>query len=108
MYEADVLAVAAEFRALGSRLAALLTPGTSGAVAAEALDDVLAGVRAGELATCRAIERVDRTREYATDGAASTAAYLRNLSGKANGWVAERVLLGRALTDRMPATGAGW
>ena len=64
MYEADVLAVAAEFRALGSRLAALLTADVSGAVAAEALEHVLAGVRAGELATCRAIERVDRTGQF--------------------------------------------
>ena len=108
MYEADLLAVAAEFRALGARLAALLTPEVPGAVAAEALEDVLAGVRAGELATCRAIERVDRTGEFGSDGSASTVAFVRTLSGEANGWVSERVLLGRALADRMPATGAGW
>jgi hypothetical protein len=77
-------------------------------MAAEALADVLAAVRAGELATCRLVERVDRSGEYGSDGASSTVAYLRNLSGEANGWASERMLLGRALTDRMPATAAGW
>src|SRR5665647_3242388 len=75
VFDTDLLPLAAEFRALGSRIAGLLTAEVSGAVAAEVLADVLAGVRAGELATCRAIERVDRTGEFATDGAASTAAY---------------------------------
>ncbi len=54
------------------------------------------------------MERVDRSGEFGVDGAASTAAYLRNVSGEANGWASERVLLGRALADRMPATAAAW
>jgi hypothetical protein len=69
---------------------------------------VLAAVRAGELATCQLVERVDRTGEFACDGASSTVAYLRNLSGEANGWASERIQLRRALADRMPATAAGW
>ena len=56
----------------------------------------------------RLLERVDRTGEYAGEGAVSTVAYLRNLSGETNPWCSERVQLGRALVDRMPTTAAGW
>src|SRR5689334_14473397 len=86
MFESDLLADAEQFRVLGQRIAAAVTTQTSGAEAAEALVDVLAAVRAGELATCRLVERVDRTGEFGVDGAASTAAYLRNLSGEATSW----------------------
>ena len=50
----------------------------SGVLAAEALPEMLAAVRQGELATCRLVERIDRTGEYACDGANSTLSYLRN------------------------------
>ena len=69
---------------------------------------MLGAVRQGGLATCRLLERVDRTGEYAGDGANSTVSYLRNLSGETNPWASERVQLGRALADRMPATAAAW
>lgn len=108
MFDRDLLADAAQFAVLGQRIAAAVGSETGGAVAASALTEVLAAVRAGELATCRLLERVDRSGEFGVDGAASTVAYLRNLSGEANGWASERVLLGRALADRMPATAAGW
>jgi hypothetical protein len=108
MFESDLMADAAQFAVLGQRIAAAVSTETSGPVAASALAEVLAGVRAGELATCRLVERVDRSGEFAVDGAASTVAYLRNVSGEGNGWAAERVLLGRALADRMPATANAW
>jgi hypothetical protein len=108
MIEVGVAEKAAQFHALAADLAAAITTALSGAVAASALPEVLAAVRQGELATCRLLERVDRTGEFAADGAASTVAYLRNLSGEANGWASERVLLGRALVDHMPATAAAW
>ena len=81
MFEDDLLADAEQFRVLAQRIAAAITTELGGPEAAEALVDVLAGVRAGELATCRLLERVDRTGEFGCDGAASTVAYLRNLSG---------------------------
>jgi Domain of unknown function (DUF222) len=93
---------------LGQRIAAAVGAETGGPLAADALNEVLAAVRAGELATCRLIERVDRTGEFRTDGAGSTVAYLRNVSGEENGWASERVLLGRALADRMPSTATAW
>ncbi len=108
MFDSDLLADAEQFRVLGQRIAAAVTAETSGALAAEALEEVLAAVRAGELTTCRLVERVDRTGEYSADGSASTVAYLRNISGEANGWASERILLGRALVDRMPVTAAAW
>ncbi len=77
-------------------------------VAVAGLADVLEAVRAGELATVRLIERADRSGEYASDGSASAVAFVRNLSGEAPGWCSQRVLVGRALADRMPATADAW
>jgi uncharacterized protein DUF222 len=94
--------------ALLAELAASITTEMSGPAAAFALPEMLAAVRQGELATCRLLERVDRTGEYSCDGAASTVAYLRNLSGETNPWCSERVQLGRALVDHMPSTAAAW
>ncbi len=108
MGERDLLADVEQFRVLGQRIAAAITPETDGALAAEALVDVLGAVRQGELATCRLLERVDRSGEFAADGAASMVAWLRNVSGESSPWASERVQLGRALADRMPATAAGW
>ncbi len=108
MYEGDLLADAEQYRVLGQKIAAGIGPEMSGSDAASVLAEMLAAVRAGELATCRAVERVDRTGEFGSDGAASTVAYLRNVSGETSGWCSERVQLGRALTDRMPATAAAW
>ncbi len=108
MYEGDLLADAEEARVLLHKIAAGVTPEISGALAADALPDLLAAVRFGELATCRLIERVDRTGEYATDGAANTAAYVRNVSGEDTGWASMRVRVGRALADGLPATATAW
>ena len=74
MFEGDLLADAARFRALGQQLAAAITTDISGLLAAEALEEVLAAVRFGELATCRLIERVDRSGEWTAHGSASTVA----------------------------------
>ena len=108
MVEAGFAQKAALFHALGAELAAAITTEMAGVLAAEALPEILAAVRQGELATCRLLERVDRTGEYACDGANSTLSYLRNLSGETNPWCSERVHLGRALVDHMPATAAAW
>ena len=61
-------------------------------------------MRQADLLTCRLIERADRSGFYATDGAASTRAFVRQLSGESDGWVSKRVQVGRALADRMPVT----
>ncbi len=108
MVEGELEEKAAQLHALAAELAAAITTEISGVLAASVLPEILAAVRQGELATCRLVERVDRTGEFAGDGAASTVAYLRNVSGEANGWASERVQLGRALVDRMPATAAAW
>jgi hypothetical protein len=108
MVEAGFAEKSAQLHALAAELAAAITADFSGPVAAAVLPDVLGAVRQGELATCRLLERVDRTGEFSVDGAASTVAYLRNMSGEVNGWAAERVHLGRALADRLPVTAAAW
>ena len=80
----------------------------SGSDAAMALAEIVAGVRQGELATCLAVERVDRSGKFAADGAASTNAYLRTLANETGDWGRRRILIGRALIDRLPATLAAW
>ncbi len=108
MFDDGLQAKAAQFHALAAELSAAVGADTSGTLAVELLPDVLAAVRAGELATCRLIERADRSGEYATDGAASTTAFVRAISGEHAGWVSRRVALGRALADQLPATSATW
>ncbi len=108
MIDGEFAEKAALLHALAAELAAAITTDMSGMLAAGALPEVLGAVRQGELATCRLLERVDRTGEYAGEGANSTVSYLRTLSGETNPWASERVQLGRALADRMPATAAAW
>ncbi len=96
---------AAQAHGLLAELAAAIDTNTSGVLAVEVLPELLAAVRQGELALVRAIERADRSGAYATDGAASTNAFVRGLSGESDGWVSKRVQAGRALADRMPVTG---
>ncbi len=96
---------AAQAHALLAELAAAIDTNTSGVLAVEILPELLAAVRQGELALVRAIERADRSGAYAMDGAASTNAFVRQLSGESDGWVSKRVQAGRALADRMPVTG---
>jgi hypothetical protein len=108
MVEGELAVKAAQAHALLAEVAAAVTTEMSGVLAAQVLPEILAGVRQGELATCRLLERVDRTGEFAAEGANSTASYLRTLSGETRPWASERVQLGRALADRMPATAAAW
>src|SRR5487761_2462687 len=102
--EAEFGAKAAQAHALLADLAAFVSSDTSAALAVEVLPEVLAGVRQADLLTCRLIERADRSGFYATDGAASTQAYVRGISGESDAWVSKRVQVGRALADRMPVT----
>ncbi len=85
MIEAEFGAKAAQAHALLAELAAFVSSDMSAALAVEVLPEVLAGVRQADLLTCRLIERADRSGFYATDGAASTQAYVRQLSGESDG-----------------------
>ncbi len=105
MVEDGVGVKATQAHALLAELAAAIDSNTSGVLAVEILPELLGAVRQGELALVRAIERADRSGAYATDGAASTQAFVRQLSGESDGWVSKRVQAGRALADRMPVTG---
>ncbi|HEX4429538.1 MAG TPA: DUF222 domain-containing protein, partial [Frankiaceae bacterium] len=105
MIEAEFGVKAAQFHALAAELAAFVSSDTSAAAAVEVLPEVLAAVRQGELLTCRLIERADRSGVYAIDGASSTQAYVRHVSGESDAWISKRVQVGRALADRMPVTG---
>src|SRR5580698_3099484 len=104
MFDTGFGAKAALFHALGAELAAAITADLSGAVAVEVLPELLAGVRQGELATVRLIERADRCGDYAADGAASVSAYVRTTANENNNWASRRVHVGRALADTLPAT----
>jgi hypothetical protein len=108
MFEVGLAEKAAQAHALLADLAAAVDSQTSGPEAVEALTEVLAAVRQGELATCRLIERVDRSVEYAYDGAASTTSYVRGVCRERGSWVSRRLQLGRALADRLPSTGKAW
>jgi hypothetical protein len=108
MFDTGFAADAARYAALGVSLIARFDAGMNGTAAAEALGDVLAGVRAGELMSCQLMERVDRTGEFAADGSASMVAYVRGISGERSGWASRRVNLGRSLADRLPETAAAW
>ncbi len=105
MVEAGFGVKAAQLHALAAELAAAVSADTSGVLAVEVLPEVLGAGRQLDLLTCRLIERADRSGAYAMDGAASTAAFVRGLSGESDGWVSKRVQAGRALADRMPVTG---
>jgi hypothetical protein len=59
-------------------------------------------------ASCRLIERADRSGAFRVDGAASTAAYVRQVSGQTGAWASKRVQVGRTLADRMPVTAKAW
>ena len=105
MVEAEFGVKAAQFHALAAELAAFVSADMSGVLAVEVLPEVFGAGRQLDLLTCRLIERADRSGGYAMDGAASTAAFVRQLSGESDSWVSKRVAVGRALADRMPVTG---
>ena len=104
MIEAEFGTKAAQVHALLAELAAAVSADTSGVLAVEVLPEVLGAGRQLDLLTCRLIERADRSGAHAMDGAASTVAFIRQLSGESNGWISKRVQVGRALADRMPVT----
>jgi hypothetical protein len=108
MFESGWAVKVAQAHALLAEAAAAIDSDVTGAAAAIGLPDVLAAVRQGELATCRLVERVDRSGEYAVDGDASTTAYVRGICHERGRWVARRLQLGRVLSDRLPATGKAW
>jgi hypothetical protein len=104
MVESEFGVKAAQLHALAAELAAAVSADTSGVLAVEVLPEVFGAGRQLDLLSCRLIERADRSGAYGVDGAASTAAFVRQLSGEHHGWVAKRVQVGRALADRMPVT----
>ncbi|HEX4018675.1 MAG TPA: DUF222 domain-containing protein, partial [Frankiaceae bacterium] len=108
MIESEFGVKAAQLHALAAELAAAVSSDTSGVLAVESLPEVIGAGRQVDLLTCRLIERADRSGEYGRDGAASTTAYVRGISGESDGWVSKRVKVGRALADRMPVTAKGW
>jgi hypothetical protein len=108
MFDSEFAADAVQFAALAAKLVAGFDTQIDGPAAADSLSEILAAVRHGELLTCRLIERVDRTGEFAADGSASTVAYVRGVSGERSGWASRRVNIGRALVDRLPETAASW
>ena len=108
MFENDLLASVAQLHALAARIAAGINSETSGTLAVDALPDIVAAVRQGELACVRLIERADRSGEYRVDGASSVTAYVRSMANETNPWASKRVHLGRALADCLPATAKGW
>ncbi len=99
--------MAGQLHALAAELAASITPSMTMAVS-DLLADVLGAGRQLELASCRLMERADRSGEYAADGAGSAVEYVRSLSGESAGWAALRLRIGRALADGLPATSAAW
>lgn len=94
----------AQLHEAAAALAAGVDVNVSGAEADELLAEVLAAGRQLDLLTCRLIERVDRTGQFAVDGAGSTNAFIRSRINERADWVAKRVAVGRALADRLPVT----
>jgi hypothetical protein len=96
--EAEFGAKVAQVHALLAELAAHVSSDTSGVLAVEVLPEALGAGRQAELLTCRLIERADRSGAYGMDGAATTAAYVRQVSGESDGWASKRVQVGRGVT----------
>jgi hypothetical protein len=98
----------AQAHALLADVAASITADTSGIAAQEALVEALALAGQLDLAVVLLTERVDRTGQFASDGSASMAAWLRNEAHASHGWASLRVQIGRALADALPATRRAW
>ena len=86
----------------------MIGPDTSGPAAAEALDELIGVARTVDLATVKAVGRVDETGIYTQDGSRSAVAYLRRAANDTPGWASVRVKLGRALPEGLPGTLAAW
>jgi Domain of unknown function (DUF222) len=108
MFDTDLLAEVAQLHASAARVAAAIDSGTSGPVADELLSELLEVGRQVDLGICRSIERVDRSGQFAADGAASSTGYLRRKVNERGEWAAKRVAAGRALADRLPMAAKCW
>ena len=89
-------------------VAASISGETSGAAASEGLREAICADNQLSLLMVLLTERVDRSGEYARDGAVSMAAWLRNEAHSSGPWATARVKTGRLLVDSLPATRAGW
>jgi hypothetical protein len=111
MFDSPVPSLAADLAVLlevATRVALRIGPDMSGAAAAEALDELIAAGRQLDLATVKAIGRVDRSGIYGQDGSVSAVTYVRAAANETHRWAAQRVRLGRALADQLPETLAAW
>jgi Domain of unknown function (DUF222) len=108
MFETDLLAEVTQLHASAARIAAAIDTDVSGAVADVLLDELLAAGRQVDLASCRTVERVDRSGQFSVDGAASSTAFVGRKVNERGEWAAKRVAAGRALADRLPMSAKGW
>src|ERR1700712_762812 len=88
--------------------AAAINPQTLGPQASEALREAIAADAQLTRTICLLTERVDRTGEYAADGAVSMSSWLRNEAHCTPAWASQRVQTGRLLVDSLPRTNAAW
>lgn len=91
-----------------ARLAAGIGPDTAGPAADELLSELLELGRQVDLAVCRAIERAERSGQFAADGAASAHQYVCRKINERGEWASKRITVGRALADRLPMTAKTW
>ena len=109
MFDTDVLAEAGELRERFTRLVASVGPDMPGELSLELLAEFTAIGRQADLGQCRSMERVDRSGIWQGDGAnRSTVSFLKRELDESGGWIHRRLLLGRALADRLPETGKAW
>ncbi len=109
MFESmDVLSGAARAHESLALLAAAIGPDMSGPAADEVLAELLEIGRQADLAICRAIERADRSGQFAADGAASTHQYVCRKVNERGMWASKRIAAGRAIADRLPMTAKTW
>jgi hypothetical protein len=104
MVESEFGVKAAQLQALAAELAAAVSADTSGVLAVEVLPEVFGARRQLDLLSCRLIERADRSGAFRVDGAASTAAFVRGLSGEHDAGCPNGSRSAEALADRMPVT----
>jgi len=93
MVESEFGVKAAQLYALAAELAAAVSADTSGPLAVEVLPEVFGAGRQLGLLTCRLIERADRSGAFRVDGAASTVAFVRQLSGESDPHLTHQVRL---------------
>jgi hypothetical protein len=89
-------------------IAASISSETTGAAASEALREALCADNQLSLLIVLLTNRVDRSGEFARDGAMSMAAWLRAEAHCSTSWASARVKTGRLLVDSLPATRTAW